>query len=110
MPMIPLPHDRPSRPVIVDESALDSHNLYRIRSMSHQALQRRIWKIRKPEKLESFIKVSTLMKCGFGMDVHFGVLQSGKVSGSIVNNESFFCSSGLLELNLTCALHRQHLN
>ncbi|KAL6785202.1 hypothetical protein ACKKBG_A02860 [Auxenochlorella protothecoides x Auxenochlorella symbiontica] len=44
-------------PPAMDESALDAHNVHRFRTMSHAALQKRIWKIRRPEKLRSFINV-----------------------------------------------------
>ena len=36
----------------------DLHNLYRIRCMSDDALQQRIYKIEKRDKLLSFVKVS----------------------------------------------------
>lgn len=42
-----------------DADAQDYHDLnnYRLATMSEEALRRRIWKIRKPNKLASFIKV-----------------------------------------------------
>ena len=40
-------------------SQLDEHNLYRIRTMSMNALQRRIHTIQRCDKLQSFIKVPT---------------------------------------------------
>ncbi|KDD75986.1 hypothetical protein H632_c407p1 [Helicosporidium sp. ATCC 50920] len=45
---------------IVDPDQLDAHNHYRIRSMSEVALRRRIWKIRREDKMVSFIKVCEL--------------------------------------------------
>ena len=40
-------------------SRLDEHNLYRIRTMSINALQRRIYTIQRCDKLQSFIEVLT---------------------------------------------------
>lgn len=64
----------------MDETALDSLNMYRIRSMSQEALRRRIWKIRKVEKMASFIKVPrglwtvlTRMYVGSGLGMSPGV-------------------------------------
>lgn len=42
---------------IADPDALDALNLHRVRTMSEDALRRRVWKIRRPDKLDSFIKV-----------------------------------------------------
>ncbi|EFN52271.1 expressed protein [Chlorella variabilis] len=58
------------QPVQVDLAALEgggsqelhAHNVMRVRSMSDRALQTRIWKIRRADKLHSFIKV--LEACG----------------------------------------------
>lgn len=36
---------------------LDQHNLMRIKTMSEKALRTRIWKIRREDKLHSFVKV-----------------------------------------------------
>ena len=38
-------------------SQLDEHNLYRIRTMSMNALQRRVYTIQRCDKLQSFIEV-----------------------------------------------------
>lgn len=40
-----------------DPETLDSLNLYRVQTMSDEALLRRIWKIRRSDKMDSFIKV-----------------------------------------------------
>lgn len=40
-----------------DDPGLDAHNVMRVKSMSDRALQTRIWKIRRVDKLQSFIKV-----------------------------------------------------
>jgi hypothetical protein len=39
---------------------LDEHNLHRINTMSEAALQRRIYKIQRCDKLQSFVEVSML--------------------------------------------------
>lgn len=48
---------RPSLSRTVDEDELDALNLHRIRSMSEAALKRRIWKIKRQDKMRSFVKV-----------------------------------------------------
>lgn len=42
---------------------LDEHNLYRIRTMSEKALQRRIHTIQRCDKLQSFTQV-LISECG----------------------------------------------
>jgi hypothetical protein len=42
------------------DPGLDAHNIMRVRSMSDRALQTRIWKIQRVDKLQSFIKVLPL--------------------------------------------------
>lgn len=39
---------------------LDEHNLYRIRTMSESALQRRIYTIQRCDKLQSYVEVCQL--------------------------------------------------
>ena len=64
-------------------SQLDEHNLFRIRTMSLNALQRRIYTIQRCDKLQSFIQVPTKKSLCLGShDKIMSYKKHLKVSGS----------------------------
>mmetsp|Transcript_58142 Transcript_58142/g.185032 ORF Transcript_58142/g.185032 Transcript_58142/m.185032 type:complete len:93 (-) Transcript_58142:45-323(-) len=48
-------------PKIENPQAVDAHNYMRIRTMSEDALRRRVWKIKRVDKLESFHRIMVVM-------------------------------------------------